>query len=73
MAASDWGLVVETDKHFLNVYQRIFSNVNYLLGSLYVGDKDYLLSPYSNVVYVFNNDQYDVYELTSGWLKLNNF
>ena len=47
--------------------------VNYLLGSIYVGNKDYLISPYSNVFYVFNDAQYEVYEISSGWLELKNF
>jgi len=47
--------------------------VNYMLGSLFVGNKDYLISPYANVFYVFNEKAYTVYEITSGVLRLGGF
>ena len=73
IGANTYGVIVETDRKFLYVYQRIMGTVNYMLGSVYVGNKDYLISPYANVFYVFNDQQYDIYELSSGVLKLNNF
>lgn len=73
IGANSYGVIVETDRNYLYVYQRIMGTVNYMLGSVYVGNKDYLISPYANVFYVFNDQQYEIYEISSGVLKLSSF
>ena len=54
LSVSPYSVVVETSRNTLYIYQRIMSPLNYVLGTLTVQNKDYLLSPYSNVLYIFD-------------------
>lgn len=52
------------------VYQRIMSPANYILGAMKMSAKNFLLSPYSNILYTFGEKSYNLYEMTSGTLTL---
>lgn len=73
LAVNTYGVVVETIQKQLYVYQRIMSPSNYLVAVVDVNNKDYLMSPYANALYVFNDNKYEIYEVTSGALSLKNF
>ncbi len=46
------------------------SPANYILGSIEIKEKNFLLSPYANILYVFNEKAYEMIEMTSGSLSL---
>lgn len=54
LAVNPYAVIVETSRNTIYSYQRIMSPLNYMLGTIVVSNKDYLLSPYSNVVYIFD-------------------
>lgn len=35
--------------------------LNYLLGTIPVSNKDYLMSPYSNALYIFTDKEYEIF------------
>lgn len=73
LAVNPYAVIVETSTNALYTYQRIMSPLNYMLGALVVSNKNYLLSPYSNILYILDEKQYDLYELGSGALTLSTF
>ncbi len=54
LGVSAYGVVVQTSRNMLYVYQRIMSTANYILGTLPSQNNAFLVSPYSNVIYTFS-------------------
>lgn len=72
ISVSTYTVVVSTSRNTIYTYQRIMSPANYILGTAAVSSNKYLLSPYSNILYTFNEKEYGMHELTSGSLTVSN-
>ncbi len=50
----------------------MFGAINYVLAEVDISNMDYLLAPYSNALYLFDEKKQYINEISSGYLVLSN-